>query len=102
MATTTSPAWAPATRGRARIVGVPEVGNTVTCDVDWIVKPTRDLDYSFVIDGYQKQEGERKTFRLLSAYAGKEVSCTAGGATIGGRGGPPGLAPGHVVRRADR
>jgi D-alanyl-D-alanine carboxypeptidase len=92
------PAWAPAVIGRARITGTAAVGRTVTCDVRWLVKPTRDLDYGFTIDGFQKQEGPRPTFRLTSEHRGKRVSCTAGGATIGGRGGAPGLAPARLVR----
>lgn len=92
------PAWAPAAIGRARITGTAAVGSSVTCEVRWLVRPTRQLDYSFTIDGFQKQEGPRSSFRLTSAYRGRRVSCTAGGATIGGRGGPPGLADARVVR----
>lgn len=93
-----SPAWAPAVIGRAHITGTAAVGSTVTCDVRWLVKPTRDLDYGFLIDGYQKQDGPSRTFRLTSDHRGKQVSCTATGATIGGRGGAPGVAPPRVVR----
>lgn len=93
-----NPAWAPAVIGRARITGTASVGGTVTCAVRWLVKPTRKLDYSFTIDGFQKQEGSRPTFRLTSEYRGKQVSCSAGGETIGGRGGTPDLAAPRVVR----
>jgi trypsin len=92
------PAWAPAVIGRAHITGTAAVGHTVTCHVHWLVKPTRNLDYGFLIDGFQKQDGPRPTFHLASAYRGKEVSCTAIGETIGGRGGAPGIAPPRVVR----
>lgn len=92
------PAWAPAVIGRARITGTAAVGRTVTCDVRWLVKPTRKLDYSFTIDGYQKQEGARPTFRLTSDHRGGKVSCSATGETIGGRGGSPGLAQARVVQ----
>lgn len=92
------PAWAPAVIGRARIAGTAAVGSTVTCAVRWLVRPTRRLDYSFTIDGYQKQEGRRPTFRLTSEHRGGSVSCSASGETIGGRGGSPGLARARVVR----
>ncbi len=91
------PAWAPAAIGRPRITGTVRIGHTVTCAVRWLVRPTRDLDIGFLIDGFQQQDGPRTTFRLTRAHRGKQVSCTAYGATIGGRGGPPGTAPPRLV-----
>jgi len=93
-----TPAWAPQAVGPARLVGVPKVGRTLRCVVRWLVKPTRDLDYGFAVDGFQKQSGRRDRFRLRSAYRGKKVTCTAGGVTDGGRGGPPGLSRALTVR----
>ena len=58
------PVWAPAVIGRAHIAGTVAVGHTVTCDVHWLVKPTRNLNYGFLIDGFQKQDGPRPTFTL--------------------------------------
>ena len=40
----------------------------------------------------------RQRFRLRAAYRGKRVTCTVGGATAGGRGGPPGLSRAVTVR----
>jgi hypothetical protein len=92
------PIWAPQAIGDPRVTGAPLVGRTVTCAVRWLVKPTRDLAYSFVLDGKQVQEARRTTYVLRPDDRGKQVSCSAGGATAGGRGGPAGLAPERLVR----
>ena len=93
-----TPVWAPQAVGGPRVTGVPRVGRTVTCQVRWLVRPSRKLSYSFVLDGKQVQEGRRPSYRLRPADRGKQVSCGAGGETAGGRGGPPGLAPERRVR----
>ncbi len=92
------PVWAPQALGEPRIAGTPQVGRTVTCAVRWLVRPTRELSYSFVLDGRQVAEGPRPRYRLRPADRGKQLSCGAGGATAGGRGGPAGLAPERPVR----
>lgn len=92
------PIWAPQTIGGPRIRGRVRVGATVTCAVRWLVKPDRELAYSFVLDRMQVQESARPTYRLRPADRGKRVSCSASGATAGGRGGTVGLAPERLVR----
>ena len=93
-----NPVWAPQAVGEPRITGAPRVGATVTCAVRWLVKPTRELSYSFVLDGKQVQDARRPTYLLRPGDRGKRLSCGAGGATAGGRGGPTGLAPDRLVR----
>jgi hypothetical protein len=93
-----NPVWAPQAVGGPRIAGAPRVGSTVTCAVRWLVRPTRKLAYSFVLDGKQIQEGPRRSYRLRPADRGRRLSCGAGGETAGGRGGPAGLAPERLVR----
>jgi hypothetical protein len=92
------PAWAPQTVGGPRVAGSPRVGRTVRCAVRWLVKPSRQLAYSFVLDGKQVQSGPRPTYRLRAVALGKRISCDATGSTAGGRGGTVGLAPPRLVR----
>lgn len=92
------PAWAPATKGGPRVTGKTVVGQTVRCEVNWIVKPTRQLAYSFILDGRQVQDGRSRYLRLKADARGKRVSCDAQGATAGGRGGTLTLAPARLVR----
>lgn len=94
-----NPAWAPRVRGLHRIAGLPRVGATVTCRVRWLVRPTRGLDYSFVVGGRQAQSGSRPTYRIRPADAGKRIACDASGATAGGRGGTDRLSPPRLIRR---
>jgi hypothetical protein len=97
-ALTANPIWAPKTIGGPRIAGEPAVGHTVSCRVRWLVEPTRELSYLFILDGKQAQEGPRPRYRLRAADRGKRISCDALGATAGGRGGTPHLAPERLVR----
>lgn len=93
-----NPIWAPQAAGAPRVAGVTRVGRTVRCAVRWVVRPTRELQYEFTIARKTVQAGARPTLRLLPAHAGKQVSCSALGATAGGRGGPQQLAPSRLVR----
>jgi hypothetical protein len=92
------PTWAPQTIGGPRITGAPLVGHSIRCAVRWLVKPTRQLSYSFILDGKQVQATRRPTYRLRPADRGKRISCDAQGATAGGRGGTMELAPERLVR----
>lgn len=92
------PVWAAQTKGRARITGRTRVGHRVRCLVRWRVRPTRDLEYSFVLNGRQVQASRRAVYRLPASARGKRVSCDAGGATAGGRGGTNRLARYRPVR----
>lgn len=91
------PVWAAQSVGRPRIQGHIRAGHRVRCAVRWRVRPTRKLEYSFVLDGRQVQASRRAVYRLPASARGKRISCDAGGATAGGRGGS-GLAPARPVR----
>ncbi|HZO06046.1 MAG TPA: hypothetical protein VFB52_06640, partial [Solirubrobacterales bacterium] len=93
-----NPIWAPKALGRPRLAGAPIVGRTVTCVVRWLVRPTRQLAYSFVADGLQVQSGARRTYRVRAADLGKRLACDAQGATAGGRGGTASLSSPRLVR----
>lgn len=92
------PVWAPRAIGRPRIAGRTVVGSKVTCRVNWLRKPTKELTYGFYLDGLQVQSGRRKTHRLKPDARGKRISCDGSGATAGGRGGSLSLAPYRLVR----
>jgi len=91
------PVWAAQAVGRPKIKGRTRVGSRVRCAVRWRVRPGRDLEYEFVLDGRLVRTSRNMVFRLPASARGKRISCDAGGATAGGRTGTP-LAPYRLVR----
>jgi hypothetical protein len=77
------PPWAPKANGRPRVVGAPRVGSTVTCQVDWRVRPIKP-EYGFIVNGQQRVQGPSPRYRIRSEDRGKRLSCDGAGFTRGG------------------
>ena len=104
--TNPAPIWAPVATGPARIMGVPRVGELLTCvlpaweqapervDVRWLRRTTgADGAYRLV------KVGEGSSYTAVAADAGKLVDCEALASNAGGRTLVP-LAAGSAVRIA--
>jgi hypothetical protein len=102
--TNPAPTWAPVAAGPVRIVGVPRVGERLTCvlpawqqapervDVRWLRRTTgEDGAYRLV------KVGEVTSYTVVAADAGRLVDCEALASNSGGRTRVP-LAAGTAVR----